>query len=433
MIDRKDEHSASPHPLARWLEAFRVAVTSEALLILVFTSICIGLFYGKAFVSTGAGIFFGVALLNRVLRRDAFHALRKYPALIAFVGIWLVYLVSGLHSDDTQRWLKLVWQNALYVMIPIGFYAYRTVHPRTWVQLLVLFLLVTTLSALSVMIDYILHFETYNQLYRIGKSIPTPVIHVRYAYFIALGSCLAFAMWYVHRGIPGTLVFRRLLLIAAGFLTVFTHILAVRTGIVALYGGLIVMLGFITIRDGHWKIGAITGISVFLLLIIAYNAFPSVKNKIDYVVFDLKVMREQGALSEYSDNLRITSIRHGLDLVREYPVTGTGIGDLITETDRMYTERTPEFPIERRFPPISQYIFVLTAFGIAGALVYFAFLLYPLFATRFSYVLLAVYAATLFSAIGETTIELQLGKTVFVCLACIAILHANAAFKPQST
>jgi O-antigen ligase len=112
-------------------------------------------------------------------------------------------------------------------------------------------------------------------------------------------------------------------------------------------------------------------------------------------------------------------------LLKEHPITGTGIGDIDTEMHRMYAAKTPDFPVENRYPPISQYIYSLTAFGILGAGLFFCFLLYPLFKSPFNYALLAIYTTTLFASIGETTIELQLGKTAFLMLVCVGILYAG--------
>jgi hypothetical protein len=62
---------------------------------------------------------------------------------------------------------------------------------------------------------------------------------------------------------------------------------------------------------------------------------------------------------------------------------------------------------------------------VLGAGLFFCFLLYPLFKSRFNYALLAIYTVTLFASIGETTIELQLGKTAFIMLVCIGVLNTR--------
>jgi hypothetical protein len=356
--------------------------------------------------------------------------------------LFFVYVLSVFHSDNIARWARLSFDNVLYAAIPLGFYCYRQVTGIVWYRLLLIFLAVSTLSAVSVMIDYALHFEEYNALYKIGKTIPTPVIHVRYSYFIALAACLAFALSYeqtkalqkanINSPSPSFVEQRKLTAFFAGvgiFLTIVVHVLAVRTGLIALYGGLVVMMLFVVLRDRKWKLGILTALGIFVVFLIAYNAFPSIANKIGYVLYDLNKLKEEGALAEYSDNVRITSIQHGLALWNENPVTGTGIGDLRHEMQRMYAERSPNFPPESRFPPISQYVYVLTAFGLAGAALFFVLLLYPLFKSPFSYILLAIYSTTLFSSIGETTIELLVGKAAFVSLLCIALLHNRQSLK----
>ncbi len=417
--------TASRNRWSYWTEAIRVSLTSQGILFLVFAAGCVGIFYAKALVSIFTGVIFGVAVLNGLFHRNTFRELRHYRAFIALMSIVLVYVFSGMHSDDTGRWAKLAWESIPYAAIPLGFYTYRNVPESTWGRLFLIYIGVCFLSALSVMFDYAMHFDAYNALYKIGKTIPTPIIHVRYSFFIALAACMAFALAYDGKRQTANGKWPIALLSIGIFLTIVVHVLAVRTGLLALYGGLFMMIAFLTLRDGKWKIGIGAALSVFLLVMIAYNAFPSVANKIGYMMYDLQMLKDQGALAEYSDNVRITSIRHGLSLLKENLITGTGIGDLNSEMHRMYAEKSPNFPVESRFPPISQYVFILTAFGLVGAAIFFFLLLYPLLYTPFNYVLFAIYTTTLFGSIGETTIELLLGKTVFVTLVCIAILYTR--------
>jgi O-antigen ligase len=408
-----------------WVDAFRSVVSGPAILYLTFTAACVGLLHARALLSIFSGILFGVALLNLLLHRNTFAEIKQYKALIALAAVFSVYIISGLHSDDLQRWWRLTWDNVLFAIIPLGFYIYRNLPTRTWRRLLMIYIGIATLSAVSVCVDYLMHFDAYNELYRIGKTIPTPVIHVRYSYFMALGACLALALAYDDIRYSGPKLRKRVMLGSGIFLAVFVHVLAVRTGLLSLNGGLGIMWIGMVFREGKWRLGIISALAGFGLVLLAYNAFPSVANKLGYVIYDLKMLQEKGAQSEYSDNVRITSIKHGIALLKKQPITGTGIGDIDAEMHRMYASRTPDFPVESRYPPISQYIFTLTAFGVLGAGLFFCFLLYPLFKSPYNYALLAIYTTTLFASIGETTIELQLGKTAFVMMVCVGVLLAG--------
>ena len=437
-----NKDTSSRYALKLWLEAFRSAVTTEGFLLLSFAVACIGLYYGKAMLSISTGVIFGIALLNGLMHPRFFHALLRYRVFLAIMGIWGVYLLSGMHSDNTMRWLRLVRENAPYLMLPIGFFAYRNLPASSWIKLLWIFISMSALSALCVMTDYAIHFRTYNELYKVGKSIPVPVIHVRYSFFMALAALVALSMWYEAgfnrekydvQHVFGGKRARTLMLVIAVFLVVVVHLLAVRTGLISLYGGLGVMFICIVLKDRQWKLGLAGFAGLVMLLVLAWYAFPSVQNKIAYVLYDLRMMKEQGAIPEYSDNVRITSIRNGLALLHDHLITGTGIGDLKAETQQIYAERTPDFPVESRYPPISQYVFIFTAFGVVGGALFFFFLIYPLFRTPFHYILLGIYTTTLFASIGETTIELQLGKSAFVSLVCIALLYIRALSTSRHT
>ena len=138
------------------------------------------------------------------------------------------------------------------------------------------------------------------------------------------------------------------------------------------------------------------------------------------MLHDLRMLRTEGISPQYSDNVRLISIIHGLNIFIQHPVIGVGIGDVEDEMEALYTEKTPSVPVERRFPPISQYIFWLAGLGLLGTSLLIGLLIYPLVRIGLrSYLLLGVYALTAFSFIGETTIQLQLGKTVFVLLISI--------------
>ncbi len=399
-----------------WVEAIRQALTSHYILILLFTAMCLGVLHGRALASIFTGTIASIALIDLVLRRR----IETFPVFFAFTGVFVLYVVSGMHSDDLREWWRHVWNSLPYLLIPFGLYAWRHVNGIVWQRLLYIYIGVCVFSACTVLADYALNFEEYNALYNVGKTIPTPVIHVRYSYFIALASVLAFALW-----LKGTLPATRTRVITAAmgvFLAVFVHILAVRTGLLAFYGGILTLILITIIHDRRWKLALAVAGMIGVMMLIAYQNFPSLTNKIAYVRYDLQMLFDRGATAEYSDNVRITSIRHGISLIKEHPVTGTGIGDLRQSMEAKYTRYNPDFPPEQRYPPISQYIYVFTAFGIAGGLLYFVFLLYPVFRGRLNYPLAAICSSTLFSCIAETTITLQLGQTAFLALACTAIM-----------
>ena len=115
-------------------------------------------------------------------------------------------------------------------------------------------------------------------------------------------------------------------------------------------------------------------------------------------------------------------MKHGLQVWRDNPVFGTGIGDIDDVIMATYERETPEMPEENRFTPISQYVYWLSSLGLLGTLLLLSLLWTPLVMNiRDSYAMAGIYFAIFASIIGETSIQLQLGKTLFLFLVCLLL------------
>ena len=405
-------------------------VNSDKILYALFTVTCIGMFYSRAIVSISTTVFLAIGLVA-LLRKGAIRRLRSDPWAIALMSVMLVYLASGICSADTASWWRRVFTNMPYLAIPLALHAFGPFSKKQYTRLLVIFIGATLLSALIILFDYAQNFSAYNEIYKVGKTIPTPIIHVRYSYFLAMACMLCLGLL-MQGGI--SVKRERWFLIATGvFLLIFLHILAVRTGLLAFYGGVLTLVIVMIIRERKWRIAGIAIFSLSALSMVAYLSMPSLANKIGYMRHDLRMLREQGALPQYSDNARLTSITYGLTLFARNPIIGVGIGDLPHEMNAMYEERSPDFPASRRYLPISQYVYWLSALGLVGTALLMGLWLYPLKDLwKKSYLIVAIYGATLFSFLAETTIQLQLGKTMFLLMLCIVLQYYRHSVVAES-
>ncbi|HHH54313.1 MAG TPA: O-antigen ligase domain-containing protein, partial [Bacteroidetes bacterium] len=173
-----------------------------------------------------------------------------------------------------------------------------------------------------------------------------------------------------------------------------------------------------------WLIGGI----IFLVLSISLSLvlFPSFKNKIKYMVWDIKSTIENKAQFHTSDRIRIYSIANGIKIFKEHPLFGTGIGDLENEMKLKYKENYPELPEDMQFEPINQFVYILSGMGIIGFILYFGLLILPIFIIKNKHKLLVpFYILTFATFIGETTIEFMIGKTTFLILASLFICYNN--------
>ncbi len=380
----------------------------------------VGLYYSRSMLS----IFLVSVFLLGCLRAGSLKkvlAFRQNKAMLYLVLIFFIYLLSGFNSDNTLMWISRVKTNLPFLLLPIGFYSLGPISKKTFEELLLIFIAITTFSILIIGISYAMHFEEQSKLYLFGKTIPTPILHVRYSFYLALGALFSLYLLLYSEHYPFS-IWSPLTYIMI-FLVLSVHILAVRSGLLMLYvSGIVIVLDY-GLRRGNWKpiLGLLFGI--ILLSLVSYNFMPSVQNKINYMLRDLKsIDKPVENRHNYSDMVRWASIRTAAKVVGEQPLFGTGVGDIEIEMSKKYIEMYPDFPEEVHFNPISQYMFSLTAFGVVGFLFFYYFFFYSLWQTGFKDpFLLLLFSGLSLLFLAESAIELQLGKVMVLSLICIRL------------
>ena len=134
-----------------------------------------------------------------------------------------------------------------------------------------------------------------------------------------------------------------------------------------------------------------------------------------YMRYDLQQFFVGGNPTQLSDASRVLSMQYGLQLFTQFPVMGTGIGNLKKDMSAMYTAY-PDMPAEKRFPH-NQFVYVLASGGIIGFMIFCYGIFTPLIYRRnFKRMLfLMFYVIALSSFFTEATLEEQMG-TGFFCV-----------------
>ena len=404
-------------------------LTDVRLLYATFLATCFGAYYSSAALSI-ATVVFGISGLIVLLDRNGLRKALASKTSISFVLVFAAFLLSGLNSHDTDQWLTRANSAIAFLIVPIGMYAFGPLSKEVCRNLLLVFVGVTTMSAMLVGADYALHIQEYNELYKVGKTIPTPIAHPQYSFMVAVAALALGSM--IRKDWIGPLKWRRIAIGVLITLVLFIHLLAVRTGLVTFYAGALTLIALQVFREKKWKFGIWSLTSLVVVLLLGYLTMPSVQNKLAYVKWDLQRIDDTGFSPEYSDNLRIISILQGLELFHDNAVLGVGIGDIDAEMAVLYNQRDEDLTQEQRFHPISQYVFWLSTLGIIGTSIVLLGLLYPLFVLwRESILVVVLYAATLTSILAENTILMQAGAMVFTILICTLIQFYRGQMEVQ--
>lgn len=407
------------------IQRIRAGVSSEAFLYLVFAMLFVGLYYSRAMVSlfdvgiAGIGLF--VVSGKADWRRRLWNQNTR-----PFILISVLYILSGLLSQHIDVGLHRIKMNNYYLFIPVGLSCLQPMRKEFISNLLLLFVAITSVSAIAVLFQYFTAFGDSNSAYQFGKTMETPILHIRYSYFICLAAVTSLGL-FIEKCLDSSILSK--VNIACGvFLVAFLHVLAVRTGIVSFYLAGAVYLVWRGRQLFTMRQLIVIALSMVVVLVAAIKLLPSLAMKIQYTVYDLKMFFNETGNYLYSDNLRLMSIQSGIDIIKESPLFGTGIGDLDARTLLYYQTHFPDVPEAFHNPPINQLFYTYTAFGLIGGTIFFSLLLSILFykSVRKNTLAILIMVATFGSFIGDYSIELQLGKAAFVTLISLALWWSAA-------
>jgi O-antigen ligase len=349
----------------------------------------------------------------------------RHPALLGIAGIFLVYALSGLYSENTAYFFRRLRTSLPLVLLPFAILSIPRLGRRSYYGLLYLFFLLTLVTCVAVLYNYLTDYAAITALYKKGQVMPTPMRHIRFSLAVALAIGAGFYL-YARRFWWRNPTERYLLIGGSLFMITFLHLLAVRSGLLALYllAGL-ALVRLIIIRRQVW-LGAGVLVAAAGLTYAAYQYVPTLQNKVNYTRYTIHLLIHDGEVRELSDSQRLSSINAGLSMARAHPWIGVGLGDIREAAEAYYEKNAPGLA-GRQLLPHNQYLFVLGATGILGLVYFLLATIYPLlyrrgyrdaFWTAFHLVMLS-------SFMVEHTLETQFGLTLYLLFALMGIRYID--------
>lgn len=380
-----------------------------------------GMIFSKVLLSIG---MIGL-VMNAVFDRRLPEHFRRFwanPALRNLTLVFLIFLLSGLYSSNTDWLIDRLRMKLPFLLLPFAVVAIPQFPRRIYLSLLYFFLLVITVTALYLLGWYALHFGEMTEAYSRGQVLPTPGMHIHFSMMTAF--CVAIAWELFRQGFHWRYArAERVLQAASGlFLIAFLHILAVRSGLLVLYIMVVYLLVQYVLSEKRY----LTGLAIVLLLIAgvstAYLCVPSLRNKVDYTLYNLHMIRQGENLSVLSDSYRVANIEAGLAIGNTHPLTGVGIGDIRDETEAYLEVHYPELA-GPGYMPQSQYVLTYAATGIFGLVIFIFATTYPLwYRHSWRWPLFTAFHLLAFTGFAiEQTLETQVGAAIYVVFAVLAI------------
>lgn len=344
------------------------------------------------------------------------HSFRNFFGQKPLAWLALLLLVPALSffwSSDQGYWLERTRVRLPFLVLPWAFANLPALSGRQ--QRLVLYVLVWALVAIcaGIMANLALHFDDIYKGLGEGKPVPVPRSHIRFSLILATGILAGGWLWL--DGCFGRWKWERPAL-AGGvvFLFVCIHILSVRSGIAGLYAALLFSsIRFIWLTK-KWKTGVISLIIILLTPLIAINAIPSLRMRLDYMMWDWLQYR-QNIGNHYSDSERLISLQAGWQIWLENPVLGVGTGDLPAAVQEEVDKRYPDYTDAPKLPH-NQFVYILAGTGLSGLLLSLVAFLTPVMSKpyRRHYLFLVFQVLVFTSFLVEYTIETSIGVAFYL-------------------
>ncbi len=382
--------------------------------------IMVGMFFSPAMMSIGMIVLLVNALFNHEIGKN-WQQFIRHRALLALTAVFFIYLFTALYADNLHYLAGRLNAKLPFLILPFSMLAIPRFSRDVYFRLLLFMLLLTTAVCLHSLFLFLQDFENITYNYREGKVMPTPVQHIRFSLIVAF--CVAVG-WYLYQ--EGFFVRwkweRGLILGVTVFLILYLHVLAVRSGLLVLYG----LLAYFAVRyivvHRRYAMGLIVAVALGGLFWLSYELFPTLKNKINYTIWNLQQFEEGKNLEHMSDSYRLGSITAGLAVGRAHPLLGVSMGDIQDETEKVLAERYPALTGLELIPQ-NQYVFVFAGAGLLGLVLFIIATTYPLFyrQARRDLLLVALHIIVFLSFLVEPTIELQLGTAFYILFVLMGI------------
>ncbi len=326
--------------------------------------------------------------------------------------LFLVPVLSYFWSDDKAYWLRLVQTRLPFLVLPWAFANLPTLSERKTKSVLYLFFWFIVGVCTLVGINFFWHYDAIIEGLGRGNPIPVPRSHVRFSLILAtsilVGAWLWYKSFYLWRAWE-----KKALAAGVLFLFVFLHVLSVRGGMFSLYAALLFgLLRYVWVSK-RWLAGLATLGVMVAALWFAAETVPSLKMRIAYMKYDWERFSTQDEGHLYSDAARWISLKSGWSLWQQYPMLGTGAGDLWSETKRNTAALFPTYAQEPRLPH-NQFIFILASTGLLGLIFSLIAFWGPIYAARKNALFMSFQIMAFASFLIECTIENAIGVSWFL-------------------
>lgn len=348
-------------------------------------------------------------LTGCLLQLKDWSLLRKLVTSPFSWSMWLLFLipaVSGIWSDDSSNWLRLMLIKLPYLFMPLAFFAMPVLKQRDWNIFSSLVVLLLCIACGWSVWQYLQSPLSMQQLYLAAKTLPVWMYddHLRFSWFLVV--VMMAAVYLFHHAHINWLKWTAFA--AAMFFFLFMHLLAARTGLLLSY---IFFIGYwIWQLRNHFKKSNVFFLLLILsITILAWGLLPTLQNRFSYLKYTY-TQRSALYVPGSVDGNRMLSLKAGWYILKSHPF-GIGLGDVQPTVNAWYEAQHPEMLAEDKLFPSNEWLIHGCVAGWPGVIFFSIAIFAPLFNSivRRNFFLLTLILFNLLIAFTDSSLEGQFG------------------------
>ena len=324
-------------------------------------------------------------------------------------SMWLLFLIpafSGIWSDNTANWLRLILIKLPYLFMPLAFFAMPVLKQRDWNIFSGLVVLLLCIACGWSVWQYLQSPLSIQQLYLAAKTLPVWMgdDHLRFSWLLVVVMIAAIHLF--HHAHTKWLQWTALA--AAMFFFLFMHLLAARTGLLLSY---LFFAGYLIwqLRNRFKQYNAVLLLLILAITTLAWAFLPTLQNRFSYLRYTY-TQTNTAYVAGSVDGNRLLSLKAGWHILQHHPF-GIGLGDVQLAVNAWYEERYPKMLAEDKLFPSNEWLIHGCVAGWPGVILFSIAIFFPLLsnAVRHNFFLFILIVFNLLIAFTDSSLEGQFG------------------------
>jgi O-antigen ligase len=375
--------------------------------------VIVGLFLGKAIISISVTLF----MVNAIINREAllhFRTLLNQKAYLFMALLFLVYLISGLWSNNLSYYFHKSFMHLPYLTIALGIHCFNFKEKKIFHSLFAILIVCTAIGCTQSLWQYLQNKPSIDASYNFSKVMPTPFKndHIRFSIIVVLSSI--FSVYLLLQA--QSKIVRIFLILFTTYFIIYLHILAVKTGIISFYFLTFLSVAYLMMRTKKIKSAVIILTLICLMPIVAINFSNTFRAKLNYFKYSLEQINSNANNQiEISDEGRLMSYSTAWQIWKNNFILGVGAGDMDDAMHQQYDKQYGKNTITKKMLPHNQFLVMGLVAGIFGLLVLLLAVIAPLLMHyKKSFLFVCVWLLMLLPLLVEPLHETQIGLSIHV-------------------